>query len=123
MKLRLLLAVILVLLILPAAAAQDRGHLTYGIGGEYEPKIDHTLVQLIDARAKLIKRYAGTLAWGVSVMGDEAPLSGDQISWLCVYVYKDSVTAFAVDFDKFATRNPGGTLGVDGITVVVEVIE
>jgi len=92
----------------------------------YSYPADHTLEQLIDARAKLIQWYvlsSSSYAWGVSVCGEDDVLTGASHSWLTVYVYKDSLAAFAKDFDKAATRNPGGSLGVDGITVVVEVIE
>lgn len=126
----LLIVTILALVFVPAALAQNGrqndGHLTYGIGSPYQPKVDHSLEQLIDARAKLIGRYVkGTYnyAWGVSVCGNEDVWNGDGNSWLTVYLYSDSLTSFAMDFDKFATRTGNGTLTIDGITVVVEVID
>jgi hypothetical protein len=82
---------------------------------------------MVAARAKLIERYVQSgnkLAWGVSICGDDDVLTGeDGGNWLTVYVYSDSLETFALDFDKFATRQRGGNLTVDGITVVVEVIQ
>src|SRR5271167_3151444 len=122
---RFLLATLTALLLVSGAVAQQKNHLTYGIGMTYEPKVDRPLDQLIDARAKLIARYVlgNHMVWGVSVCGSDDVITGDESSWLTVYVYKDSLYDFAADFDKFATKNHGGNLGVDGITVVVEVIE
>jgi hypothetical protein len=89
--------------------------------------VEPTLDQLIEVRTKLIDWYvlsSSHYAWGVSVCGGEDLLSGREHSWLTIYVYSDSVGAFAKDFDKAATRSmPNGPLGIDGVTVMVEIIK
>src|SRR5258708_382554 len=74
-----------------------------------------SLEKLIDARAKLIQRYVGTYAWGVSVCGSVGSYFDGDASWLTVYVYSDSISVFSEDFSKFATKSAGGMLGVDGV--------
>jgi hypothetical protein len=82
--------------------------------------------ELLAARVKLIQRYvlAGKAAWGVAICGGEDVLNGDDYSFLTIYVYDDSLEFFVSDFDAFATPlTPGGYLGIDGITVAVQVIK
>src|SRR5271157_3214060 len=127
---RLLTIALLALAFSSAAPAQKQTHKRPGVPvadlDDYTPPAEANLEQLIDARAKLIQWYvlsSSSYAWGVSVCGSENYLSGAQPSWLTVYVYRDSLAAFAKDFDKAATRTKNGTLTVDGISVVVVVIE
>lgn len=119
---RLLIAAIFALTFCAASPAQQRfPSPTYGV--EHPPA--HTMDELVAARAKLIARYvkADHYAWGVAVCGEDDYFTGEDSSWLTVYLYKDSLMDFAADFDKWATHTKNGTLTVDGITVVVEVIE
>jgi hypothetical protein len=111
-------------LLLASPAPAQKNPFSYGIGEPRQPKVDHTLDQLVAARERLIRRYVldKHYAWGVSVSGAEDVFTGDDNSWLTVYLYKDSVAAFAADFDQFATKSRVGSLTVDGITVVVQVI-
>ena len=121
---RVLVALILTLTFAFGATAQKRQKFPPPNWGFPRP-VDHTMNEMVDARAKLIQRYVLTdhYAWGVSICGDDDVLTDEPNSWLTVYLYSDSVNDFAVDFDKFATRVGNGTLTVDGITVVVEVIK
>ena len=122
---RILTALALILTFAVGATAQKPSpsypRPTWGI--ERHP--DHSMSEMVDARKKLIDRYVlqDHYAWGVSVCGDDDVLTGEPNSWLTIYLYSDSLKDFAVDFDQFATRVGNGTLTVDGITVVVEVIK
>jgi hypothetical protein len=105
---------------------KQRSPFTYGIGEPHVPTVDHTLDELVAARAKLVYWYvlsSSNYAWGVSVCGYEDVINGDENGYLTIYVYKDSLVDFKRDFAKAATKNPGGSLGVDGISVVIEVID
>jgi hypothetical protein len=86
--------------------------------------VDHTMDALLAARAKLIQRYVlpGKVARGVAVCGETDLLTGEDHSYLCVYVWRDSVPAFLRDFLAFATPMSAGDLGVDGVPVVVFLI-
>jgi opacity protein-like surface antigen len=86
---------------------------------------DHTMDTLLTARAALIQRYVQSLkiARGVAVCGDTDMLTGEEHSYLCIYVYRDSVKSFLPDFINFAKEiSPGGELGVNGVPVSVELI-
>jgi hypothetical protein len=127
---RFLILTAIALVISSAAFAQKHkpksSPFTYGIGEPHVPTVDFTLDELIAARAKLIYWYvlsSSNYAWGVSVCGYEDVINGDENGYLTIYVYKDSLAAFKTDFAKAATKNPGGSLGVDGISVVIEVID
>jgi hypothetical protein len=123
---RYLLATIAALLLVSAASAQRNPFNVRNPHDPYVHQADHTLDELIAAREKLIDWYvlsSSNYAWGVSVCGYEDAINGEEYGYLTVYVYKDSLAAFRKDFAKAATKNPGGSLGVDGITVVVEVVE
>jgi hypothetical protein len=119
---RILFAIALALLTASAAPAQKSyPRPTWGI----ERAPDKTMEQMVTAREKLINHFVlaqPRLAWGVSVCGDDDVLTGEPNSWLTIYVYSDTLDAFALDYDKFATHTAQHTLQVDGITVVVEVI-
>jgi hypothetical protein len=119
---RFLMVAFAALLLSSVASAQFRTR----IGSDTRPPQAVPLEKLIDARAKLIQWYvisSSHYAWGVSVCGGNDLFTDEDYSYLTIYVYKDSLKAFAADFDKASTRNPGGSRGVDGITVVVQVIE
>src|SRR5271157_6123787 len=90
---RLLLAIAFTLLF----AVSALGHAMQGVPFD-EPKVDHTLDELVAARAKLIDRYVVKkgYAWGVSVCGTEDAF-GDQVSYLTVYVYEEATGVFADD--------------------------
>lgn len=120
---RIFVALLLTLTFAFGASAQRQTYPRPTWGIERHP--DHTMAQMVDAREKLIRHFVlaePRLAWGVSVCGDDDVLTDEPNSWLTVYIYSDQLQAFALDFDKFATRTGNGTLTVDGITVVVEVI-
>src|ERR1700675_865905 len=109
----------LTLVLASASFAQKKSPFTWGVTPPRPPAVDHTLDELIDARAKLIYWYvksSSNYAWGVSVCGYEDVITGDEYGYLTVYVYKDSLAAFRKDFAKASTPNPGGSRGVDGIT-------
>lgn len=86
-------------------------------------RADYTMDELLAARAKLIHRYAGKVARGVAICGSRDLLNGEVHSYLTVYVYLDSATDFALDFNGFATVTPDGTLGVDGVDVSFQIIQ
>jgi len=98
---RLLLAIAFTLLF----AISALGHAMQGVPFD-EPKVDHTLDELVAARAKLIDRYVVKkgYAWGVSVCGTEDSWNGSQISYLTVYVYEDAAGVFNADLAQFGTR-------------------
>src|ERR1700675_2145359 len=111
----------LTLVLASASFAQKKSPFTWGVTPPRPPAVDHTLDELIDARAKLIYWYvlsSSNYAWGVSVCGYEDVINGDENSYLTVYVYKDSLVDFKKDFAKAAVDGQ-----VDGITVVIEVID
>jgi hypothetical protein len=113
-------------LVLAFPALAQKSPFTYGITPPRPPAVDHTLDELIAAREKLIDWYvisSSNYAWGVAVCGYEDVITGDEYGYLTIYVYKDSLAAFKTDFAKASTKNPGGSRGVDGITVVVQVVE
>jgi hypothetical protein len=123
---RLLILAAIALTLSSSAFAQKSPFNVRNPHDPYVRPVEHTLDELIEARAKLIYWYvlsSSNYAWGVSVCGGEDVLTGDEYGYLTIYVYKDSLAAFKADFAKASTKNPGGSRGVDGITVVVEVIE
>jgi len=87
---------------------------------------DHSMEQLLSAREALIKRYvlSTKLAARVAICGHEDLLTGEVQSYITVYVYRASMKAFLDDYVNFATEtSPGGSLGVGGIPVSVDVID
>ena len=120
---RILVVLLLTLSFALGATAQRQKFPPPNWGFPRQP--DFTMEQMVAAREKLIRRYVTSdprLAWGVSVCGDDDVLTGEPNSWLTIYVYSDSLNAFALDYDKFATHTAQHTLQVDGVTVVVEVL-
>lgn len=120
---RVLLVVLALSLFASVSPAQQRfPKPTWGIPRQPE----HTMNEMVAARDKLIRRYVladPRVAWGVSVCGADDLLTDEPSDWLTIYVYSDQLNAFALDFDKFATRTGNGSLTVDGISVVVEVVK
>lgn len=112
---RLLFTATLALLMTSSCAAQKPPALALA-PPTAKPLHEPTMDELLAARAKLIQRYAGKLARGVSICADEDALNG-QSSYLAVYVYPDSVDAFFTDFVNFAADTPSGVIEVDGIPV------
>jgi opacity protein-like surface antigen len=109
---RVLIAAALALVLTSSCAAQSQP--------------DHTMEKLLSAREALIKRYVLSehLAVRVAICGETDLLNGEEHSYLTVYLHKDSVDAFFLDFANFATETtPGGSLGVQGIPVSVVVID
>lgn len=85
-----------------------------------------TMEQLLAARESLIKRYvlSTKLAVRVAICGTEDLLTGEDHSYITVYVYRGSMKAFFNDYVNFATEtSPGGSLGVNGIPVSVDIID
>ena len=86
-----------------------------------------TMEQLLAARATLINRYvlSSKLAVRVAICGDQDLLTGDdRDAYLCVYVHGDKMKAFFNDFINFATEtSPGGSLGIDGVPVSVQLLD
>lgn len=118
---KFLLASVLALLLTSCASAQGPNFTNFNFP---PPRPDTvTMDELIAARAKLIQRYAGKAARGVSICGYTDAITGIEHSYLTIYVYRDSVNAFAADFNKFGTPTPGGSTGVDGVTVTFQVIQ
>jgi hypothetical protein len=111
---RFLIAAAFALVLTTSCAAQVR----------VEQPQDHTMEALLAARAKLIQRYVQSekVARGVAVCGETDVLTGEDHSYLCIYVYRDSTKEFLADFVNYATPSGGGNLGVDGIPVAVNLI-
>jgi hypothetical protein len=87
---------------------------------------DFPMEKLLSAREALINRYvlSEKVAVRVAICGEEDLLNGDIHSYITVYLHKDSVDAFFLDFAHFATETrPGGSIGVEGIPVSVVVID
>ena len=115
--------VCVVSLLLASCAFAQGSSLGPAIDYRRPPHTDSTMEELLAARAKLIHRYAGKLARGVAVCGYEDMISGEDYTYLTIYVYPESTAAFMADFNKFGTQNAGGSIGVDGVTVSIQVIQ
>jgi len=84
---------------------------------------NHTLDELVAARAKMIDRYVFKkgFAWGVSVCGIDDAWSQTDISYLTIYVYEDAEGVFTEDLALFGTRLGNSRIfTVDGIPIFVE---
>jgi hypothetical protein len=105
---------VLAFILLSAIAAYGQG------------RVQPTLDEMITARAKLIDRYVVKkgYAWGVSVCGNTDGFTGDELSYLTVYVYEESVGVFADDLAIYGTRI-GNTkyFAVNGIPIFMEIIK
>jgi hypothetical protein len=101
------------------------------------PQPDYPMAAVLAARASLIQRYVQSLkvARGVAVCGETDLLTGEDHTFLTVYVWQDTVSIFVKDYLNFATPTPGdglhstfpiadlgGNLGVNGIPVVVVLV-
>src|SRR5271170_1561917 len=94
--------------------------------GQVDAPPDHTLDELVAARAKMIDRYVikKGFAWGVSVCGIDDAWSQTDISYLTVYVYEDAKGVFNEDLAVFGKQLGNSRVyTVDGIPIFVEVIK
>lgn len=124
---KILIIIALALLLASPLAAQQSGFASdSGLDGYRRRSVDLTMEQLLSARETLIKRYilSSKLVVRVAVCGTEDVLNGDEHSYLTVYIHRDSMKAFFDDFANFAVEtSPGGTLGVGGVPVSVEILD
>jgi len=93
--------------------------------GQVDAPPDHTLDELVVARAKLIDRYVVKkgYAWGVSVCGTDDAWSRQSISYLTVYVYEDAAGVLNADLAQYGVRLGNSRIfTVDGIPIFVQQI-
>jgi hypothetical protein len=117
---RLLLAIAASLVLIPVVSAQHAvGHNQAPPPFEPETRAD----QEYAVREKLIKAYVPKYAWGVSMCGEEDDYSGESYSWLCVYVYKDTLKEFATALMANGAEIRDKLIFVEGVPLQFTLIE
>ena len=113
----IIILVVAILLLAPLANAQEPIGPIAPVARPAE-----RLDRIYEVREKLISQYVPTYAWGVSVCGGTTE-EGDDVSWLCVYAYKDSLHDFGKALAASSAQNANGIIFVDGVPIQAIIIE
>ena len=113
----IIILVLALLLLAPLAHAQEPSGPIAPVAHPVE-----RLDRIYEVREKLILEYVPTYAWGVSVCGGTTE-EGEDVAWLCMYAYKDSLREFSKVLVNASAVSSNGVIFVDGVPIQAIIIE